>query len=63
MYDQDTQPMVLGARSPVRDAKATDPADESPFPSIRSIVSAWSVFVVVLLILFSFAAACVVYGL
>ncbi|WP_077001409.1 hypothetical protein [Variovorax sp. KK3] len=63
MYDQDTQPMVLGPRSPARDADTAEPTDEPSFTSLRSIASAWSVFVVVLLILLSFAAACVVYGL
>ena len=63
MKDQDTQPIVLhscDAEQPP--SRPGDPAD-SPVGPDRSVVSAWGVFAIVLAVLLSFAAACVVYRL
>ena len=62
MHDQDTQPIVLTSVEAEQPPKAPGAADPPP-PTRRSIVSAWGAFAIVLLILLSFAVACVVYRL
>ena len=63
MHDQETQPIVLTSVQAARAPGAPDELDPPPALDRKSIVSAWGACAIVLVILLSFAAACVVYQL